>query len=84
MTNTTAVLTDLETPQEITMEQIEASALVAQNYFDSRGAWAREAFQILIGAGYNQDAINKAIKEMDENIPRELNRFSEIYHEGKE
>ena len=67
--------------REVASRKIEACYQVATNYYDAQGAWGSEAFQILKGAGYNPDAINKALAELFDNGRGALNRFSEIVRE---
>ncbi len=67
--------------REVASRKIDARYQVATNYFDAQGAWAREAFQILKGAGYNPNAINKALAELFDNGKGEINRFHEIVRE---
>ena len=67
--------------REVASRKIVACYQVATNYYDAQGAWGSEAFQILKGAGYNPDAINKALAELYDNGKGALNRFSEIVRE---
>ena len=66
------------------LSKTEASALVAQNLFNAQGAWNRATFHILIDAGYNRDAVNKALQEINDNITRTINSFSKIVRKVEE